>query len=403
MPPELHGLASKLTKHRTAEEIRSLSRFQVVQRTGFTKILKKYRRWTRDRELDRVFKEEISSRPDSLFQLDLGHLLDQYVDVLGSLRTVFDNDSVSMSYNKDASAQLPAARIAKSLDQHDGLEFDLALSTIPLGTEGTKATYWVHPDHIVEVQVLLLQHMRLHTKGSRPSSQRDSVQTTPARRLSDHAGFDRNFGNEGYTGLVVLDYAEAFALKQNASTIASSEGNKGTIGLQAAGNVRCSPSGDATVAICTRTSSLEQASENIKTAKLKRKSIKDFLDASKPFQPETDGDEADTATIRQWLTEHQEIKPIAGVGSKRTRFVGLHNSSVGGVWAALDRDVFMKDPLVQEFDNDDWASTASTNSAKFPHAILEVRREGGQATSLIKILDRSHLVCWTCTWSAKVY
>ena len=381
--------------HRAAEEIRSLSRFQVVQRTGFTKILKKYRRWTRDRELDRVFKEEISSHPGSLFQLDLGPLLDQYVDVLGSLRTVFDNDSVPIPCSKDASAQLPAARIAKSLGQHDGLEFDLALSTIPLGTDGTKATYWVHPDHIVEVQVLLLQHMRLHTKGSRPSSQRDSVRTTPARRLSDNATLDRNFGNEGYTGLAVLDYAEAFAMKQNASTVASSEGSKGTIGLQAAGNVRCSPSGDATVAICTKTNSFEHASENVKTAKLKRKSVKAFLDTSKSFQPEADGEEDDTTAIQQWLAEHQEVKPIAGVGFKRTRFVGLHNSSVGGIWATLDRDVFMKNSLIQEFDNDDWASAASTNSVKFPHAILEIRREGNQATSLIKTLDRSHLVCWT--------
>jgi SPX domain protein involved in polyphosphate accumulation len=393
MPPEFHGVVLTLTKHRTAEEIRSLSRFQVVQRTGFTKILKKYRRWTRDRELDRAFKEEISSRPDSLFQLDLGHLLDQYVDVLGSLRTVFGDDSVPTPCNKDFSTQLPAARMARSLDQQDGLEFDLALSTVPLGTEGARATYWVHPDHVVEVQVLLLQHMRLHTKGSRPSSQRDSAQSTPARRLSMNAGLDRNFGNEDYTGLVVLDYAEAFAMKQNASTIASSEGNKGTIGLQAAGNVRCSPSGDATVAICTKTNSFEHASENIKTAKLKRKSVKALLDISKSFQPETDGDEAGTASIRQWLTEHQEIKPIAGVGSKRARFVGLHNNSTGGIWATLDQDVFMKNSLVQEFDNDDWASTASSNSAKFPHAILEVRREGSQATSLIKTLDRSHLVC----------
>jgi SPX domain protein involved in polyphosphate accumulation len=393
MPPDLHGVTLELTKHRTAEEIRSLSRFQVVQRTGFTKILKKYRRWTRDRELDRVFREEISSRPDSLFQLDLGHLLDQYVDVLGSLRTVFGDDSVSTPCNKDVSTQSPAARIARSLDQHDGLEFDLSLSTIPLGTEGARATYWVHPDHVVEVQVLLLQHMRLYTKGSRPSSQRDSAQSTPARRLSMNAGSDRNFGNEDYTGLVVLDYAEAFAMKQNASTIASSEGNKGTIGLQAAGNVRCSPSGDATVAICTKTNSFEHASENIKTAKLKRKSVKALLDSSKSFQPETDGDEANIASIRKWLTEHQEVKPIAGVGSKRTRFVGLHNNSIGGIWATLDRDVFMKNSLIQEFDNDDWASTASSNSAKFPHAILEVRREGSQATSLIKILDRSHLVC----------
>ena len=70
-----------LTFGRTGEEIRSLSRFQVAQRTGFTKILKKYRRWTKDKELGHVFKDEISSRPDSLFQLDLAYLLDNCIKV----------------------------------------------------------------------------------------------------------------------------------------------------------------------------------------------------------------------------------------------------------------------------------------------------------------------------------
>jgi hypothetical protein len=252
--------------------------------------------------------------------------------------------------------------------------------------------------------------MRLHNKNNRPTSQGDSVRSTPARRHSSNSNSDsnRNFGNEDHTGLVVLDYAEAFAVKQNASTIASSEGNKGTTGLQATGNVRCSSSGDVAVAICTKPDSSEHAFENIKIAKFKRKFLGDFLDTSKPFHNTSivdfaeqktqtaSGDQAGTV-IRQWLTEHQEIKPIAGVGSKRTRFVGLHNNTIGGLWATLDRDVFMKDSLIQDFGNDDWASAASFNSIKFPHAILEVRREGSQATSLIKILDRSHLVCWFST------
>ena len=99
-----------LTHTRTGEEIRSLSRFQVVQRTGFTKILKKYKRWTKDRDFGQVFKEHIVSEPDSLFQLDLSYLLDQYIDVLGALRAIFDTNATSTATGEDYGAQSAAAQ-----------------------------------------------------------------------------------------------------------------------------------------------------------------------------------------------------------------------------------------------------------------------------------------------------
>ncbi|KAJ4338215.1 hypothetical protein N0V95_008130 [Ascochyta clinopodiicola] len=404
---------------KTAEEIRSLSRFVVVQRTGFAKILKKYKRWTKDRELPHTFKDEVSSSSDSLFQLDLGYLLDQYIDVLGALRSVFDGDNAATAQAKDVDAELPAARISKALEHEDQLDFDLALSTVPLGTNGHKATYWIHSDHVVEVQVLLLQHMRLHTKSSKALSRRTSAGATPLRRQSSNISTDRHFGNEDHVGLQVLDYAEAFAVRQNASTIGSSEENKGNVGIKAAANVRFSAAAEAAIVVCTATDSRTHSVGNIKIAKLKRKFTEAFLDTSKPLPDKqnvrfvdrsgsfTDGEE-ETQTIRQWLTEHKEIKPIAGVGAKRTRFAGLHNNPSGGIWATLDRDVFMKGSLIKDLANDDWALTASPDSAKFPHAILEVRREGNLPASLIQTLDRSHLVervrgfsieahaVWTC-------
>ncbi|KAJ8108376.1 hypothetical protein OPT61_g8216 [Boeremia exigua] len=388
---------------KTAEEIRSLSRFVVVQRTGFAKILKKYKRWTSDRELQHAFRDEVSGRPDSLFQLDLGYLLDQYIDVLGALRSVFDGHNATTAHTKNIDVQLPAARISKALEHDDQLDFDLALSTVPLGANGHKATFWVHPDHVVEVQVLLLQHMRLHTKSTKATSRRPSANATPRRRQSSSAGTDRNFGNEDHVGLQVLDYAEAFALKQNASTIGSSEEARGNVGIKAAAHVRFSAAAEAAIVVCTATDPRTQSPGGLKIAKLKRRFTDAFLDTSKPLPDKQnvrfvdrtgsfyDGEE-EAQSIRQWLSEHKEIKPIAGVGAKRTRFAGLHNNSSGGIWATLDREVFMKESLVKDLANDDWAQTAILGSAVFPHAILEVRREGTHSASLIQTLDRSHLV-----------
>lgn len=394
----------ELTCSRTAEEIRSLSRFVVVQRTGFAKILKKYKRWTKDRELSHTFKDEISSRPDSLFQLDLGYLLDQYIDVLGALRSVFDGNNATTVHAKDVDAQLPAARMSKALEHDDQLDFDLALSTVPLGTNGLKATYWVHIDHVVEVQVMLLQHMRLHTKSTTSASRKNSANATPRRRQSSSANTDRYFGNEDSVGFQVLDFAEAFAIKQNASTVGSSEEAKGNVGIKAAANVRFSAAAEAAIVVCTAAIDPHtQSAGDIKIAKLKRRFTEVFLDTSKPIPDKQnvrfvnrtgsfyDG-ELETQAIRQWLSEHKEITPIAGVGAKRTRFAGLHNNSLGGIWATLDREVFMKESMVKDLANDDWAQTAVLGSATFPHAILEVRREGNHAATLIQTLDRSHLV-----------
>jgi hypothetical protein len=399
-------LELELTRNRTGEEIRSLSRFQVAQRTGFTKILKKYKRWTKDREFSQVFKEQVSSHPDSLFQLDLTYLLDQYISVLGALRAVFDGDGARPVELEGSNAKSAAARISKTIRHGDELDFDLALTTVPLGTHGNRATYWIHPDHFVEAQVLLLQQTRLYTSTTKSLMRKQSARGTPEQRKSSAATTERYFGNEEEVGLLVLDHAEVFAMKQNASTISSTEATKGNIVFKAAGNVHCVASGEAAVVVCTDTKGQQQATSNIKTARLRVKSVQDLLSEGAQSPPKANGNTSmeqqdgkseggnnvDVAAVRQWLREHQEAKPIAGVGSKRTRLIGLHNNSSGGIWATLDKDVYMKGSMSKDLMGEDWPSEARSDAIQFPHAILEVRREGAQATSLIQTLDRSHLV-----------
>ena len=383
-----HG---QLTACSTGEEIRSLSRFQVAQETGFTKILKKYKRWTGDRELAHAFTEQIKNRPDSLFNLRLGYLLEQYQDVLDALRAVFDGDGNAAAEPKLGNTQSVAASIARALQRADELNFDLALTTVPLGPNGTRATYWIHPDHLVETQVLLLQHMRLYTGSTRSSSRNQSARASPTRRKSSAANTDKYFGNGDEVGLLVLDHAEAFAFKQNASTISSTEATKGNTIFKAAGNVHCVSSGDAAVVVRLDGNSQNQAESKVKTARTSLKTLPDLWIAQPGVQPGSSN--GDLTAVRQWLTEHKEVRPIAGVGSKRTRFAGLQNNSAAGLWATLDKDVYMKSSMSQDLATNDWPSAARSNAIKFPHAILEVRREGAHATSLIQTLDRSHLVC----------
>jgi hypothetical protein len=206
--------------------------------------------------------------------------------------------------------------------------------------------------------------------------------------------------------MLVLDHAEAFAMKQNASTISSTEATKGNIVFKAAGNVHCVASGEAAVVVCTDTKGQEQATSNIKTARVRVKSVQDLLGegahssakingSASTEQPDVKlegGNNGGVMAVRRWLRDHPEAKAIAGVGSKRTRLIGLHNNSSGGIWATLDKDVYMKSSMSKDLMSEHWPSEARSNAIQFPHAILEVRREGAQATSLIQTLDRSHLV-----------
>jgi hypothetical protein len=387
----------ELTADRTAEEIRSLSRFQTAQQTGFTKILKKYKRWTKDTELVQAFKDQVQNHPDSLFRLDLSYLLEQYTDVIGALRAVFDGDGTFTAEHESDNTQSAAASVSRALKRGDELDFDLAMTTIPLGSHGNRATYWIHPDHFVEAQVLLLQHMRLYTGGSRSPSRNQSARMTPIRRKSSAANMDRHFGTGSEVGLIVLDHAEAFAIKQNASTISSTEATKGNIVFKAAGNVHCISSSDAAMVVCADTKGQQQAASNVKIARTSVKTLSGLWSDPPQACDNTEGQSAtsnsDIAAVRQWLAEHKEARPIAGLGSKRTRFVGLRNNSAGGLWATLDKDVYMKSSMSKDLVSNDWPSAARVNAIKFPHAILEVRMEGAQVASLIQTLDRSHLVC----------
>jgi hypothetical protein len=244
--------------------------------------------------------------------------------------------------------------------------------------------------------------MRLHVQNSKAASPTDTPAGTPARRKSS-ATVDRYFGNEDDAGFIVIDHPESFAQKQNTKTISASEGTAGALPTKAAGIVRWT-SNNTTVIVGLNSDQTPQNSERVRTAIVKRKNLETFLDAPAEFEDITSPASSQatirfsdtpleaSTTVRKWLSEHTEVTPIAGVGSKRTRFVGLHNSLVGGMWASLDRDIFMRDNLHKALANNEPLSETRAESLIFPHAVLEIRGEGNQPAGLIHTLDRSHLV-----------
>ena len=72
--------------------------------------------------------------------------------------------------------------------------------------------------------------------------------------------------------------------------------------------------------------------------------------------------------------------------------MGLGNNSNKGVWASLDKDVYMKKSSPEDLKEFSKSSTCARRaSITFPYAVLEVRWEGGPRPELVKALDDTHL------------
>ncbi|KAI9701534.1 MAG: hypothetical protein M1836_001590 [Candelina mexicana] len=425
---------------KAGEEIQFLSRFVGAQRLGFQKLLKKYKRWTGSPTLGRRFTKEVLDRPNSFSKQDFEPLLTQWVNVLTAVRAPFKDgimwktgcggpkaSSATTSdaipaHGTDATQNNPAkgastvgkgqhqmissaTQIRNILDYGSAVEFDTGLTTSPLGSAAGKATYWVHSDNLVELQVLLLQHTKTPAFQGAPASPDDTVWR--ASRPSSSASED--IGDE--VGSMVFDDLDRLAKSQTNVSISETDDATGRAMYKAAGMARWCAEGEAIVIIrlspdtdSQNKNSKEQAM--IQTAKLKRKYLTALFDASQTASPSKspaedtrsdlpvlercESSSQSIANIRSWLAELGQVRPLAQISSRRKRFVGLTNSTSSGVWGVLDRDIRMKNPTLESLrDSDD--GRIEKDSMNFPHAVLEIRWEGENNGGLAKVLDQSHL------------
>ena len=415
------------SKRRAGEDIQSLSRFVGAQRTAFQKLLKKYKKWTKSSALGVRFRAEVLDRPTSFSNRDFEPLLTQWTEVLAAVRAPFIDQgnwhsglrkSIQGSQPDSSVQRKPLKSLIKQVNQESAentnsvselhstweegsnIDIDTALAVLPLGRGATRAVYWVHPDNIVQVHVLLLQHTRLHRSNSilspeSPSSLKSSprasfsnISAKPASRTDDEVG------------VIVCDDLQRFSKIRSSETISITEDCPGTVAEKAAASVRFSPSGEAVVVVDTDSGSLGYSANwnekrLPKIARFKRKNVRQLFEASSIDRfAKDDGDDA--RGVFEWLTQHREVQPLVQLLSRRTRFVGLRNSNDGGVWATLDKDISMKVCSSESLASGKGLTTISEggtiDSEAFPHAILEVRVEGDADSKLVQALNSSHLV-----------
>ena len=355
---------------KAGEEIKSLSRFISTQRTAFRKLLKKYKKWTGSTQLEERVRMEVLDDLKSFTKYDLRPLLDDYSTTLNDIRTLYEtrlqqatSDKPDAQSNAAAAKSSTIAKLDASLATGSRTNFDTALAASPLGSSGTFASYFVHPDNIVELQVLLLQHLRYFMRSSSGSTGRP---ITPAQRPNE----------EPDCFLVAADSPDRFIQEQSAATVDEREHLSGSTPQRVKLCARWNTGDDALVAART-------GSPNMSTYGLKPKHIDDFFDKSRPFLPRREsmkGTATELSDVRDVLISDEDVRLLYSMRSTRSRFVGLSNSSTSNMLASLDSNITLATANVGE------------DRTPFPFAVLQVRQEGVIEQSLLNTLNNSHLV-----------
>ena len=420
-----------------------------MQRLAFEKLLKKYKKWTSSSELGQRFHREVLGRPTSFTRKDFEPLLTQWAEVLAAVRAPFkaginwrptstvstegslatDRTNNDMSRSKNSKDGFPrgslqngersasnAREIHSMCESGSNIDFDTALAMLPLGRWASKAVYWVHPDDLIQVHVIVLQHTRLFRTNNTAPSPTNTSSPRSSRSGSINSGRSANSNRaDEDTGVIICDDLQQFAKRRSSATIDDSENSPGNTSEKAAASVRYCSTGEAVVIINKSSHTVEATvagKHEFDRAKLKRKAIRQLFctDPSNPSKPmqscqsgvqngagESESDlPQDIRTIHKWFREHSRIEPLVQLHMRRTRFVGLGNSEMGGLWATIDKSVSTRRvPEQSLISGDDFLTFGEEGKAgfeKFPHALLEIRCEGKIATDLIDSLDASHLV-----------
>lgn len=419
----------ELEKHshistRAGEEIRSLSRFIGAQRLAFTKLLKKYKRWAGSEALENRFRTEVLDRPNNFTTVTLDESLEHWTEILQVIRAVRQPHVQARGLLQSKKQQCPnlssqpderprpmssvvVSQLEKATNSASDVNFDVAFAEAPIGETGARAVYWVHQDQLIELQVVLLQQMRLYipnvnqvTLASGPSSLSQSPALTRKNSLSRQP--EGQIEKEVDTGMIILDNLQDYARRQSTGTVSDSEDATGKSFMQPAATARWAASDEAIVSM-----NQPRASGKGGPAKVRKKHLAALLNVDRDFTPwkssgtstPVDGSfytnpDADSMTVeeaRSVLAQHTEIQPLAAIFSKRTRFIGLSNTPSAGQWCILDSQISISKAVRDDLVGKEWASKLANGATNFPYAVLEIRSEGLLAKSIIETLDKSHL------------
>jgi SPX domain protein involved in polyphosphate accumulation len=360
-------------------DIQLLSRFVGVQRTAFHKLLKKYKKWTGSAHLSDRFNVILES-PTSFTQLDFENNVQDVSSILMAIRDGVDSlsdipsavqsyDTLGCDYSESFAAQTTESP----------LDMDCEFYAFDAAKRGGRAIFWVHSDHIIEVQVFLLKQLLLQSYLS--------CRGQPSKHSKFSKGSNvASPGNDEIT-TVVLENLEHISQVSSVDLEPMSQKK-----MKTAAHVQwCSGGTDAFVIASGNTGDV------LKTT-VKRKQVETLFDSQSEIFKSANNN---TFEIRNWINKHPMVVPLVKILSKRTRFTGRATDS--DIWAFLDRDV-----RIGTCKNiQGWATSNEVDQTlditNFPYAILEIVWDGTQMPEFVQELTQHHIVEIMNGFSLQVY
>lgn len=378
--------------------------------------MKKYKKWTGSSKLSERFQKEVLDRPASFSKRDFGPLLTQWTEVLAAVRDSFDagvqwqveSPDIATSGNPSPKLESDHGEVWCQSGSVNDFDAAFAISHLVRGG-GSKASYWVHSDNLVELQVLLLQYTRLRNSSASSSSRSSPINSVAGNGVISGT----KIGDE--IGVFICDDLQWFAKSRSSATISESVGG-------AAASIRYSSSSNEAVIVVeagcqdiqsnsrdVQTGSKPGNSYHIHKIKLKRKSLcrlfePDFHSPQGGSEsPSSDGSHANEFpregrvcnAVRIWHAQHRDVRPLVQIQMRRTRFVGLGNTQSAGILATLDREIQIRKCPMDVFRGNEDLFTfnrGGITAKMFPHAVLDIRYDGEEGAEIVAALDRSHLV-----------
>lgn len=279
------------------------------------------------------------------------------------------------------------------------IELDAALATTPLGQQACRAAYWVHPDNVVQLQILLLQHTRIRNWGRSPTTSKSTTgpESSPRGSVSGYVNDCLNTGGHDF-GLIACDDPDQFVAHQKGEPVGDTENSSGSTLQKSATTIRYSSEEDLLLAVSVARRRPENGKQGFfRTHRLKKKAIGHLFESSSDEDRFTMNPSDGFKQYHSWLAKHPEIQPLVQIRYKRCHSVGIHNVETSGIWATLDTDVDMRTCSKVSISNKDqdvlsFGNRGESELHRFPLAILEVRIEGPNPSGLVAALEASHLV-----------
>ena len=258
-------------------------------------------------------------------------LLAQYTEILAALRKAHASASRPKSANssrgKSSGWPTPrlhlegtrksssAAALHAASQGGSSVEFDTTLAVIPLGESAARASYWVHVDNIMNLEILVLQHASHYISAvgapsslawnSSKSSIQGSAPGSTAKEPVPHQ-------TENY-GLIVCDDLQAFAKRRGSETVNDMENSPGASNEKAIASIRFSKADDTIVSLESMNGSLAkdaslQTNAHYEQLKMKKKEIRKLFHLGRDSK--SDYIKSSKTNLAKWLSDNPKVQPF---------------------------------------------------------------------------------------------